>query len=81
MPAIFTEQVRQEQELTEARRKIDAEQIACANKAKQNVIVYSWVEDGEPPNIHEFQDFTWLYFKIDDNVLSALELNANDSTD
>jgi hypothetical protein len=44
MPPIFTHQ---EQELAEAKRKIDAEQIACESKAKQSILVYSWAEDGK----------------------------------
>jgi hypothetical protein len=77
MPAIFTEQVRREQELAEAKRRTDAEQIACESKAKRSVVVYSWAEDGEPPNIHQFQGgFTWPYFIINEDVLSTLELSA-----
>ena len=55
MPAISIEQVRCEQELAEAKRRTDAEQIACESKAKRSIVVYSWVEDGELPNVHQFQ--------------------------
>ena len=81
MPAIFTEQVRHEQELTEAKRWTDAEWIACESKAKRSVVIYSWAEDGEPPNVHQFQGgFTWPYFIINDDVLATLELSTSHST-
>jgi len=81
MPAIFTEQVRREQELAEAKRRTDAERIACESKAKRSVVVYSWASDGEPPNVHQFQGgFTWPYFIINNEVLSTLELSTSDPT-
>lgn len=80
MPAIFTEQVRREQELAEAKRRTDADRITFESKAKRSVIVYSWAEDGEPPNVFQFQGgFTWPYFIINDEVLSTLELSTSHS--
>jgi hypothetical protein len=80
MLAIFTEQVQREQELAEAKRQTDTEQIACKSKAKRSVVVYSWAEDREPPNVHQFQGgFTWPYFIINEDILLMLELSTADS--
>jgi len=75
MPAIFTDQLRREQELLEDQRQRDAERIQNEKRSKQSVIVYAWNQDASPPLIRMFQaGFTWPFFVLTPQILSFVGL-------
>ena len=81
MPAIFTEQLRREQEMLEEQRQLDMERTQNESRAKRNITVYAWSEDASPPLIRMFQaGFTWPFFILTPGVLSLVGLaDATDS--
>ena len=75
MPAIFTEQLRREQELLEDQRQLDADRIQNEKRTKQSVVIYAWNQDASPPLIRMFQaGFTWPFFVLTPSILSLLGL-------
>jgi hypothetical protein len=75
MPAIFTDQLRREQELLEVQRQCDAERIQNEKRSKQTVVVYAWNQDASPPLIRMFQaGFTWPFFVLTPKILSFVGL-------
>jgi hypothetical protein len=75
MPAIFTEQLRREQELLEDQRQRDADRIQNEKRAKQSVVIYAWNQDASPPLIRMFQaGFTWPFFVLTPSILSLVGL-------
>ena len=75
MPAIFTDQLRREQELLEDQRQRDAERIQNEKRSKQSVVVYAWNQDASPPLIRMFQaGFTWPFFVLTPKILSFVGL-------
>jgi hypothetical protein len=80
MPAIFTEQWPRERELQEERRKQDARRALVAEQAKHTTVIYAWSDDGQNPQVHEFQGgFTWPFFTLTAHILSAVNLNKPSS--
>lgn len=78
MPAIFTNQWKQEQELEEERRIIESQKKLHAAQVKHTVTVYAWSEESEPATIQDFQEgtFTWPFFPLSSSLLSALSLSG-----
>ena len=75
MPAIFTEQLRREQELLKDQRQRDANRIQNEKCAKQSVVIYAWNQDASPPLIRMFQaGFAWPFFMLTPSILSLVGL-------
>jgi hypothetical protein len=73
MRPIFTKHYATQQEITEKRRKAEAERLGAIEKAKHCVVAYSWIQNSEEPTVFTFQDgFTWPHFVVTLDVLRDL---------
>ncbi|KAG2738134.1 hypothetical protein P692DRAFT_20640560, partial [Suillus brevipes Sb2] len=81
MPALFTQQNAVEEAIQEEERQREHERIQAAQRAKNNVIVYAWTQDGAEPTIYEFQEgFKFPNFFFSRDVLCKLDILAEDTT-
>jgi hypothetical protein len=82
MRPIFTKHYATQQEITEKRRKAEAERLGAIEKAKHRVVAYSWIQNSEEPTVFTFQDgFTWPHFVVTLDVLRDLDLVTEEVDD